>query len=207
MDVVLDYFWKGGWVMWPLFGLSILALGIALQRGWRIIKATRGDGEYLDRAENIQSQTELERFQDDLADRGTPLPQVLQTYLQFRNQSIWKRKVSHRSSRVVQRLERSIRWLPVIANVATLLGLFGTVLGMVDVFQSIQLQEGTPDPELLAGGIWQALLTTVTGVGIAIPTNLVYHFLLNRVDDLTGRMKEGVEILYDTTTMIEEPAS
>jgi biopolymer transport protein ExbB len=78
------------------------------------------------------------------------------------------------------RLERGFRLLDTVAQIAPLLGLFGTVLGMIDAFQSLQAGGSSVDPSLLAGGIWVALLTTAVGLAVAMPTSMVLAWLESR---------------------------
>ncbi|MEM9754801.1 MAG: MotA/TolQ/ExbB proton channel family protein, partial [Pseudomonadota bacterium] len=82
----------------------------------------------------------------------------------------------------IDRAERGFRLLDSIAQVAPLLGLFGTVLGMIDAFQALQDAGAQVDPSVLAGGIWVALLTTAVGLGVAMPTSLILTWLETRVD-------------------------
>jgi biopolymer transport protein ExbB len=78
------------------------------------------------------------------------------------------------------RLERGFRLLDTIAQLAPLLGLFGTVLGMIEAFQSLQEAGSSVDPSLLAGGIWVALLTTAVGLAVAMPTSMILTWLESR---------------------------
>ncbi|MGY9048425.1 hypothetical protein P775_23835 [Puniceibacterium antarcticum] len=80
------------------------------------------------------------------------------------------------------RLERGFRLLDSVAQLAPLLGLFGTVLGMIEAFQSLQQAGSSVDPSLLAGGIWVALLTTAVGLVVAMPTSVVLSWLESRID-------------------------
>lgn len=154
--------------MWPILLVSIAALALVVERWFRIRSAEKAL---------------VERFAREVRKHfGAPE---------------WERKAAHAGSREIRFLESPMRWLPVLAQSATLLGLFGTVLGMVEVFHAIESAGGPADPRMLAGGIWTALITTVGGLAVAIPTSLAYHWLLARVDGLAAEMKDAVEELHD----------
>ena len=97
---------------------------------------------------------------------------------------------------VITRLESGFKLLDSIAQVSPLLGLFGTVLGMIDAFQAMQQAGANVDPSLLAGGIWVALLTTAAGLAVAIPTTLVLTFFETRVAIERSIAILGIETIY-----------
>ena len=95
----------------------------------------------------------------------------------------------------VPKIEAGLSWISVFASIAPLLGLLGTVMGMIELFDVITMH-GTSDPKLLAGGISIALVTTEAGLLVAIPLQLLHTFLVNRADALRGRMeKAGLAVL------------
>lgn len=172
MATLAHYFILGGWVMWPILGLSVLALAIAAERGILIRREVRRESVL------------FERLRRELGDLRHGV-------------SEWDRKAAFSGSTELRRIESNLGWLPIIANTATLTGLFGTVLGMCEVFQMIAEAGGPADPRLLAGGIWTALLTTVAGLAVAIPTTLAHHFLQHRVDGMAARLGEALEEIRD----------
>ena len=102
--------------------------------------------------------------------------------------------------RQMQRLERYVGAVGALASVTPLMGLLGTVLGMIAVFQGVVEEagaEGMVDPTALAGGIWEALVTTAAGLGVAIPLYLGYRYLLGRLDSLAVEMEEASSNLLD----------
>ena len=95
-------------------------------------------------------------------------------------------------------VERGLRWLSTLAQVATLLGLLGTVTGLVRAFQVIQTKSagGNPvSPGDLAGGVWEALITTVAGLTVAIPTILAYNYLASRVAEVQFQMEKAATLI------------
>jgi biopolymer transport protein ExbB len=100
-------------------------------------------------------------------------------------------------------LSRHLRGLEVIAQIAPLLGLLGTILGMIKAFQVLEHVGSRADPALLAGGIWEALLTTAAGLAIAIPAATIHHWLESMVDGLAGQIEDSTTRLF---TMPPPPA-
>ena len=97
----------------------------------------------------------------------------------------------------VRDLEQHLNWLAIIGNIAPLLGLLGTVTGMIRVFMSIQNMQGQVNPSALAGGIWEALITTAAGLIVAIPTVIAFHFFTDSIDDITGSLKELISDILE----------
>ena len=96
-------------------------------------------------------------------------------------------------------MEQHLRWLSTLAQVSTLLGLLGTVTGLVQAFQVIQTKSATTSapvsPGDLAGGVWEALITTVAGLTVAIPTILAYNYFASRVGDVQFHMEKAAALI------------
>jgi biopolymer transport protein ExbB len=99
-------------------------------------------------------------------------------------------------------LERGLPVLATVANVAPMLGFLGTVIGMILAFEAIEIA-GQVDPTLVAGGIKVALITTATGLAIAIPVNVAYNFFVTRIDQLVADMEEGAQAVLDLIWQID----
>ena len=106
--------------------------------------------------------------------------------------------VSVAGKREVRRMRTHLQGLAVIARVAPLLGLLGTVVGLVEAFLAVSRMQGPPNPSILADGIWQALLTTVAGLMVAIPAILSHEWLRGLVDELVYGMQEAVSNVLAT---------
>jgi biopolymer transport protein ExbB len=104
--------------------------------------------------------------------------------------------VSMRGSQELERMNENLHVLELIGRVAPLVGLLGTVLGMVNAFRTVAASQGAVDPALLADGIWEALITTVAGMCVAIPALVFHHFFEDRVKKTAFQMKHyGTEIV------------
>ena len=94
-------------------------------------------------------------------------------------------------------MDKNLRGLAVIGNIAPLLGLLGTVTGMIRAFMKIQRLGGIVDASVLAGGIWEALITTAAGLSVAIPTLVAYHYFEGRIDNIASQIKDVASELLE----------
>ncbi len=187
-----DHLRSGGPIVWPILGLALLALIIV------IYKVVDLSSVQLNTTRLMGKMTELAESHDwkaaeDLIARGkrSPVVQVLSAGLAVRHEdretqeSVLQESILHELPRV----ERGMAVLAVLGAVAPLLGLLGTVTGMISTFHVITLY-GTGDPKLMSGGISEALVTTELGLAVSIPILLLHTFLSRRVDHIVGEMEE-----------------
>ncbi len=183
--------------MLPIILCAIVAMGIVLERVWTL-KGTRVVPDDLTaRVWGWVKNNELTTKQIQTLHSGSPLGQILASALAHRNfeRSLMKESIEDTGRHVVHELERYIETLGTIAAISPLLGLLGTVIGMVKVFTEITTQ-GVGDPANLAGGISEALITTAAGLTVAIPTLIGYRYLRNRIDTLVVQMeKESIKLV------------
>ena len=176
--------------MYPLLVCSILAVSVGIER---IIVLT------LNRSNYDQFVSELEKKLNSAGISGTkawlqalssPLAHVAVCNLKHAHvaQSTREEIVNREASEQLARLEKRINWLSIIGTLAPMIGLLGTVIGLVEAFYQIEQQGGQVQPGDLASGIWTALLTTVFGLIVALPTLAIYHFLDNKIAAKTLRM-------------------
>ncbi len=187
----------GGWVMLPLLLCSIGALAIGLERAWALrvslVLPARIDQRLDSLAARPLSAGELKSLHED-----SPLGRILAAGLAVRGDDprVIRERIEEAGREVVHELERYLNTLGTIAAVAPLLGLLGTVIGMIKVFAAITAA-GVGDAQPLAGGISEALLTTAAGLCVAIPALVLYRTLRGRVDDLVMRMETRAIRLAD----------
>jgi len=189
----------GGWLMLPLILCSVVAAAIMIERLW-ILRRRRVLPEDLtvrvwEWAHNRSLNEEHLRALSD----SSPLGVILAAGLTNRHRSrdIMKEVIEDTGRQVVHELERYLNTLGTIAAITPLLGLLGTVIGMVKVFTAITTH-GVGNPAVLAGGISEALLTTAAGLSIAIPALMGYRYLRGRVDSLVVQMEKEAMKLVDT---------
>ena len=199
----------GGPVVAILGTLSVAALTIVLLKLWQLRSARVGDRATARRAVAL---FRAGRGPEALAVAGrsrNPVAQVLAGAIRGclrpeLPEAVVREEVTRLAAEAIERLRAYLRPLEVIAGIAPLLGLFGTVLGMIGAFQQLQQAGSRVDPGLLAGGIWEALLTTAVGLAVAIPTVALLAWL-ERVVDRTECEMESVLTQVFTVDLIDTP--
>ncbi len=188
---MLEFFLAGGPTMWPLLMFSIAVLGIAGERFWSLQTKRIAPKGLVNQVWQWEQAGQLDARRIQELRRASPLGRVLAAGLVNRrhDRAVIKESIEEVGRHVAHELERFIGALGTIATASPLLGLLGTVLGMIRIF-SVVSSEGVGDPGLLAGGIAEALITTVTGLFIAIPSLVLYRYFRGRVDDLIITMEQ-----------------
>ncbi len=191
----------GGWLMAPIIACSIIAFAIIAERLWTLrikrVIPRQLVAQVWDQAK--EKKLDVERLQDLRS--SSPLGRILAAGLMNRTSSrdIMKEAIEDTGRHVVHELERYINTLGTIAAISPLLGLLGTVIGMIKVFSAITTQ-GVGNPSALAGGISEALITTAAGMVVAIPTLMAYRYFRGKVNMLVIRMEQQalrmVEVLH-----------
>lgn len=195
---MLEIIKAGGWLMVPIIGCSVIAVAIVLERLWTLQKRRVLPEELTRQVWEWVSRNELNHKHIQELQAGSPLGQILAAGLmnRHRDRQIMKESIEDTGRHVVHELERYLSLLSTIAAVSPLLGLLGTVTGMIQVFAVIGSTEAVGDASALAGGISQALITTVGGLWVAIPCLVAYRYLRDRVDGLVVAMeKEAITLV------------
>ncbi len=194
-------FQKGGLVMWPILLCSVLSLAIFLER----VYVLRKSKPYLwDAVDFFKQQFVSGALNKKTISQCTGIVKEMTGVLDMAKDytiDYELHEAEHKLVRFatfyVRNLEQRLNWLAIIGNIAPLLGLLGTVTGMIKVFMGIQHMQGQVNPQALAGGIWEALITTAAGLIVAIPTIIAYHYFEDRIDDITGALKELVSDILE----------
>lgn len=191
----------GGWVMWPIILCSVAALAIVGERFWSLQKKYVAPANLLAQVQQLLERNELEPSHLAALRDSSPLGRVLAAGLVNRDhdREIVKEAVESTGRHVVPELERYLRSLGTIAAITPFLGLFGTVIGMIQMFSGIG-QHGVGDPSIVAAGISTALITTAAGLAVAIPSLMFYRYFRGRVNalilDMEAEAIKLVEILH-----------
>jgi len=196
---VLEFLKAGGWAMVPIVVLSIVALAIIVERFWTLRrKAVLPAGLGQD-VRDWAATRQLDPAHIEALRDNSPLGELLAAALDVRNRprEQIKERVEDVGRHVVHRMERFMNLLGSIASVGPLLGLLGTVIGMIRMFLQI-LQTGVGDANKLAGGIGQALICTAGGLCLAIPALLFHRYLSGRIADYVVEMEQQAMALLDT---------
>ncbi|MFK7955493.1 MAG: MotA/TolQ/ExbB proton channel family protein [Lysobacterales bacterium] len=196
---MLEIIRQGGWLMLPILACSAIAMGIILERFWTLRTKVVNPPDLGQQVQSWALSRKLESTHVEALSDNSALGKVLAAALRNRSRTreIVKEAVEDTGRHVVHDLERYLNTLGTIAGISPLLGLLGTVIGMIKVFSSI-LVHGVGDANQLAGGISQALVTTAAGLFVAIPAFLFYRFFKGRVERLVVQMEEQALSLIDT---------
>ncbi len=188
---------SGGWLMAPIILSAIIAMGIILERFWTLRQKRVIPEDLTSKVWGWVKKDQLDQKQIQILHQGSALGQILAAGLinRDRKRGVMKDSIQDTGRHVVHELERYLEALGTIAAISPLLGLLGTVIGMVKVFAAITTH-GVGNPTALAGGISEALITTAAGLSVAIPALIGYRYYRNRVDSLVVEMeKEAIKLV------------
>lgn len=187
---------QGGWAMIPIYACSVIAVAVFIKKLVELNAAKLGRVAWLDAAVAHVEDTDLEAASDACRHPVHPGARVVAAVLHaLREQPTQAEAEAKRvASLELQRLERHLVVLSFLAQVAPLLGLLGTVLGMVDLFMGLQgAEQGALAISDLASGIWKALLTTAAGLTVAVPALAGYTYLASRIDRFRLQLGDMVQ--------------
>ncbi|MEW6645668.1 MAG: MotA/TolQ/ExbB proton channel family protein [Pseudomonadota bacterium] len=191
----------GGWLMVPIILCSIAALAIIGERFWSLRQDKVTPKNLVAQVWHWRKNSQLTPERVLALRNSSPLGRVLAAGLlnMAHSREVMKESLEETGRQVVLELERYLNTLGTIASISPLLGLLGTVLGMIKVFTAITTQ-GVGNPGVLAGGISEALITTAAGLTVAIPSLMFYRYFRGKVDALVLKMEEEalklVEVIH-----------
>ena len=194
---MLEILQAGGWLMLPITLASVLAVGICIERAWSLRTAEVVPLGLVERLADA-SDGKFDAVELDALCEQSSLGRILAAGLaaKGRGRERMKEAMQEAAAGVVHDLERYLTTLGTIASISPLLGLLGTVVGMIRVFNAL-LTRGAGNPAALAGGISEALVTTAAGLVVAIPALIFHRFLLRKVDELVVAMEGQAAALLD----------
>lgn len=189
---------SGGWLMLPIIACSIVTIAITIERFWALNPSKIAPPNLLGQVWNWIQTNQMDSEKLKELRRSSPLGRILAAGLSNsrHGRDVMKDSIEETASQVIHEMERFLNALGTIASVSPLLGLLGTVFGMIEVFNQIVLQ-GAGNPGALAGGISVALITTAAGLCVAIPAMLAHRFFLRRLDTLVVTMEQEAVKLVD----------
>ncbi len=187
---------KGGPVMYPIILCSIIAFAIIMERLYHLYKARIDTKDFMSNIDITIKRNRIAEAIKICEKTPGPIAHIVKAGVMKHDRSRQeiRESIEDAGHQEVPRLEKHISLLATIAHVSPLLGLLGTVTGMVKAFQIIQEKSASFNPVSpgdLAGGIWEALLTTVAGLIVAIPTVVAYNYLVNKVDEFVLEMERS----------------
>lgn len=192
VEFIVRFLARGGVLMIPIVLISLINIALMIERLWYYHRAKCDIAPlYV----QVSSLVKHKQFDEAIGlcgqYRRAVVPGALKCVLANRNRSTddIEKLVSTFGTRELQKLSHYVRSLGVLGNITPLIGLLGTVVGMVKTFMKIADLSGNVNPSALAGGIWEALLTTAAGLTVAIPTVMIYHHFENTVDTFSFQIK------------------
>lgn len=173
---MIDLFLKGGFLMYPIAVCSVIGLAILINKAIQYRSLLK----------------DIEASPDEILKRN---PHIMMPILKALDNGCDEKELSVIGTRQIRSIEKGLSWLSLIATIAPLLGLTGTVTGMIKAFMVIA-ESPSVNPPMLAGGIWEALITTAAGLLVAIPIHIGHHYLEKQADEIAFVMKEITTSLY-----------
>ncbi len=197
----IELFQRGGPVMWPLLGCLVFSLAVILER---LVIYAFSSGSFRWLVENLEQpirQKALAQAHEVLERSRSPAARVAEAYVAYQHREPVAREelVACEASQRLVMLETRLTWLSIIGHLAPMLGLLGTVTGLIEAFHEIENRGGRLQPTDLAQGIWSALLTTVAGLIVALPTLAVHRLMQRRVSLWALQMRWIVAYLHEWT--------
>ena len=194
---MFEFVKAGGWLMLPIIACSIVAVAIIVERFWSLQRKRITPQHLVAQVWHWAKANDLDEVKVNQLRSGSPLGKVIAAGLINRHhpREIMKESIEDAGRHIVPELERFLNTLGTIASVAPLLGLLGTVVGMIDVFAAI-IEHGVGNPAVLAEGISKALVTTAAGLSVAIPALMFSRYFKGHVNELILTMeKEAVKLV------------
>jgi len=188
---VYEFITQGGIVMYILLAISVLAMAIIFERSWSLRRSTVIPVKKIAEIEAAVRANDAAKAMELCSSNNTAMSRIIWVALKNNGarRSVLKEVLEETGRQEVANLERFIAILGVIAAISPLLGLLGTVFGMIEVFRVISI-EGVGKADVLAGGISIALNTTAAGLSVAIPTMVAYRFFESRVDHFVVEIEQ-----------------
>lgn len=207
MTDAYEIIFRGGLVMWPIMVCSIVALAITIERFFSLRRATIDTREFMDTMRTALHQNRTQEAVEICEETDVPVARIMKAGIlkHDRSKADIRESIEDAGHLEIPRLERYLPALATTAHIAPLLGLLGTVAGMIKAFAQIQNKQGLVNPSDLAEGISNALVTTAAGLTVAIPTLVVYNYFISRVDNMVLEMEISSSELVELLTKDRGP--
>ncbi|WP_441001124.1 MotA/TolQ/ExbB proton channel family protein [Fodinibius sp. SL11] len=203
---MLELLAEGGVLMIPLFILSLVAVYVIAER-WRSLNNARVEVDgFLRTVESMLKDGDRQRALTYCDGIDKPLARILKAGIRRLGRSIRdiEDAIGNAGKKEIYHLEKRMNWLATIAGVAPLIGFTGTVTGMIEAFMDIQSLQGNVNPSVLAGGIWEALITTATGLIVGIIAYGFYNFLLGKINRMVHELENASADFID---LLQSPSN
>jgi len=200
-NTLIEFLNQGGPALWLIAGLSVLTLTLIFWKILRFMRIGAWSGGTTEQAVLLWSRGEEPAARHMLAERNSLRAHLVKAAMfTCADANMSEANAREETTRVAKaelaRARTGLRTLELIATIAPLIGLLGTVLGMIEAFQALQDSGGRADPSALAGGIWEALLTTAAGMAVAIPASMALTWFESITDKVQGDMEDAATRIF-----------
>ncbi|MCH8568625.1 MAG: MotA/TolQ/ExbB proton channel family protein [Balneolales bacterium] len=197
---------QGGFIMIPIGILSLVAIYVIAER-WQFLKNSSMEADpFLASVENMLRAGETKAALSHCEQVNKPLGRILKQGISRLGRPISdiEEAIKNAGKKEIFMLEKRMDWLATIAGVAPLIGFLGTVTGMIQAFMQIQSLQGNVNPSVLAGGIWEALITTAAGLAVGIFAFFFYNYLLSKINRMVFELEMATTEFIE---LLQKPAS
>lgn len=199
MDYIVSFFRNGGFVMWPILLVMITGLAIMIERAIYILVTNRIDASaFVNRVLELVQRDNIRSAIEFCAMSQAVLPRITRAGLEEagKSPSEIQNAFELAAMREIPKLEKRTQYLATIANIATLLGLLGTIFGLISSFEAVATADASMKASLLSGGISQAMNTTAFGLIVAIPCMIGYSVIQEKTNELIDEINQNVARVY-----------
>ncbi|MCL6494531.1 MAG: MotA/TolQ/ExbB proton channel family protein [Ignavibacterium sp.] len=200
---LFEIFLKGGFIMWLILATSIVGLAVVIDRFLVLRKARINVPAFMVRIRGFIKKKDISGAISYCMEEKSPVANIVRKGLKkykYGHDRV-KEAIENAGSQEISKLEKGLTILATVSGIAPLLGFLGTVTGMIQAFMTIQDLAGAANPSDLAGGIWEALITTAFGLIVGIPALAFYNYFLSAVKRLVGEMET---VANDVVDVIQE---
>ncbi|XQW83844.1 MotA/TolQ/ExbB proton channel family protein [Thalassotalea piscium] len=181
---------KGGFMMYPILFSSIIALGVIIERFYVVFVDTPLPEKHkVNQVFELSKAGKINEASQIMNQDNSALINMLAAILNESDETHQEKAAILAGNEIIFHLRTRLSILSAIGSAAPLMGLLGTVFGMINVFSDVSAMQGGTDPTILASGIWTALLTTAAGMSVAIPCVLIYHYLDRKIKNIAHTME------------------
>lgn len=201
---IIELLFKGGFMMVPIVLLSVLAIYIFFERLFTIKKAAQTPNQFMDKIKRLVVDGDINGAKLLCAQEDTPIAKMIEKGISRIGSPLKNIEVSIENVGKIEvyNLEKNLSILATISGAAPMIGFLGTVTGMIQAFIAIANEEGSVSPKLLSSGIYEAMITTASGLLVGIIAYLGYNYLITRVQKLIHRMEYNS---IDFIDLLQEP--
>ena len=207
---IVDLFQAGGPIIAILAVLSVISLAIILVKIVQFVALNVSARSFVQKAADKLKAGDLQGALSLLEHKRGPVARVMEAAVRGKamgaDDAVSREEVTRVAQRQLEGLEAGLPYLSLIATISPLLGLLGTVLGMIYAFQQLEGAGDRVDPAILSGGIWEALLTTAAGLSVAIPAAAVFTWLQRTVDVVSERMEDAATRVFTVSLFQTQPS-